>query len=469
MEELEVTEIYLSKVYKHPEARCEAEFYLAPDGITKNYILGEDAIQFVQYGTSDELNEEGIGYPTLRLNEISNGFAETADKYCASLSAEEFSTLQLKKDDVLICRTNGNPQYVGKSALVTEDTPSAFASYLYKARPKQSIITPATLMVFLNSANGRREIEKHSIRSNQVNYSPERLRQGRIPLFEKRFMALIDKSVDLANGYRRESLTLSKSGSDCLLSALNLTDWQPPEQLTYSSQSSLAFAAGRLDAEYYQPKYDDLFRHLKEKSLYWRQVKDICVFNARGKQPDYYDDGELPVINSRHILEYSLDYDNFERTYSEKWTTLPDARVLQNDILTYTTGANVGRTSPYLETNKALASNHVNILRLQEENPIYVAAVMNSMIGRMQTQRLITGSAQAELYPTDIDQFIIPFIDQNAQQEIIHSVLTAHTARKTAKALLEAAKRAVEIAIEDSETAAVTWLQEESTRLGITL
>lgn len=94
---------------------------------------------------------------------------------------------------------------------------------------------------------------------------------------------------------------------------------------------------------------------------------------------------------------------------------------------------------------------------------------MNSTIGRMQTKRLITGSAQAELYPTDIDQFIIPFIDQSAQQEIINSVLTAHAARKTAKALLEAAKRAVEIAIEDSETAAITWLQEETSRLGVTL
>ena len=417
------------------------------------------------FAISESFQESGIPY--YRGQDcVGNFFIEYSQPVYIDNDAFNLSYMvrsHLKKGDVLLSIVGS----IGELSLVSCSEPATCSCKLAILRPKH--ISAEYLASYLKSKFGQNQFKRFTRGAVQMGLLLEDMDQ----LFVIRLSDLLEKQVSHVVNEARRILNLADttqtSAEQILLSALNLTDWQPPEPLTYSSQSSLAFAAGRLDAEYYQPKYDDLFRLLKQNSLYWRQVKDICVFNSRGKQPDYYAEGELPVINSRHILEYSLDYDNFERTYSEKWTTLPDARVLQNDILTYTTGANVGRTSPYLETSQALASNHVNILRLQEENPIYVAAVMNSTIGRMQTKRLITGSAQAELYPTDIDQFIIPFIDQSAQQEIINSVLTAHAARKTAKALLEAAKRAVEIAIEDSETAAITWLQEETSRLGVTL
>ena len=113
----------------------------------------------------------------------------------------------------------------------------------------------------------------------------------------------------------------------------------------------------------------------------------------------------MNVINSRHILERELDHKNFEKTNSDSWDTQIKARIYRNDILTYTTGANIGRTQVYLSNEKALASNHVNILRIEHENPVYVAFVLNSKIGRLQTEQLSAGSTQQELYPKDIDNF----------------------------------------------------------------
>ncbi len=72
---------------------------------------------------------------------------------------------------------------------------------------------------------------------------------------------------------------------------------------------------------------------------------------------------------------------------------------------------------------------------------------------------MVTGSAQVELYPGDILQFAIPFVDRAIEGGIVSSVRTAYDTRRQAHALLEAAKRAVEIAIEDSEAAALAYLE----------
>ena len=126
----------------------------------------------------------------------------------------------------------------------------------------------------------------------------------------------------------------------------------------------------------------------------------------------------------------------------------------------YTTGANVGRTNIYLKTNKALASNHVNILRIKDEKPLYVAFVMNSLIGRVQTERLVTGSAQVELYTKDIEGFIIPFVNVSIQNKISAKIQTRFALKEESKRLLETAKHAVELAIEQGEKAAMALLND---------
>ena len=106
-----------------------------------------------------------------------------------------------------------------------------------------------------------------------------------------------------------------------------------------------------------------------------------------------------------------------------------------------------------------LASNHVNILRLAEGiNPQYVAFVMNSRIGRLQTDQLSAGSAQQELYPKDISQFYIPFVSPDLQKALVQKITQAHNLEKESEALLTRAKQAVEMAIEQGEAAGLACL-----------
>ena len=116
----------------------------------------------------------------------------------------------------------------------------------------------------------------------------------------------------------------------------------------------------------------------------------------------------------------------------------------------YSTGAPyVGRTNVWLEDSKAIASNHVNIIRPGEEyNPLYLAVYLNSPIGMLQAAMYQKGSNQQELYPEDIARFVLCRASQELQEKIADLVLQSYQARKKAKALLKEAKRQVEELIE---------------------
>jgi hypothetical protein len=133
---LDVVEIAFSEVLKEDILRLESSFWSAKNDKNIQTVKGEKIIDLAQYGTSKELNEENEGYLTLRINEFENIFITTPSKRCNLLSKSDYESLNLKTGDVLISRTNGNPNLVGKAAVVMEDTSFVYASYLANSTHK---------------------------------------------------------------------------------------------------------------------------------------------------------------------------------------------------------------------------------------------------------------------------------------------------------------------------------------------
>jgi type I restriction enzyme M protein len=93
-------------------------------------------------------------------------------------------------------------------------------------------------------------------------------------------------------------------------------------------------------------------------------------------------------------------------------------------------------------------------------DPIYLAVFINSLAGQMQVeQRLHGSSGQIELYPSDIADFTVGVAPEAKQKEIRQIVESGFASKQRATQLLDAAKRAVEIAIENSEVAALAHLK----------
>jgi type I restriction enzyme M protein len=434
----------------------------------KNIILGD--ISFItdgQHGYHEVDETSNISHITAKntknwfVDKIgADGLAQWVD--------DKNKRSSLQENDILLA----NRGTVGCCALVKSDIlPANIDQDIARiALNENSSIISEYLLTYLNSRIGYDWVIRNSSGMVQQGLPLNKVRLIPIPLLAKEFQFRIKLLIEFSWETKESSKTIYQQAEELLLSELGLKDWQPPEEtIAVKSFAESFLSSGRLDAEYYQPKYDELIEIIYSYSIYTKTIKDIQSFNTRGLQPIYSDNGTLNVINSRHILEQHLDYDNLEKTHFENWNIQGKARVYKNDILIYTTGANIGRANVYLSDEKALASNHVNILRLKEEDQIYVGFVINSFIGRLQTEKLSAGSAQAELYPKDIDNFIIPFISQYRQQEIIDKYIMSLEQKQKSKQLLKIAKTGVEKAIETDETTANDWINQQLEALGINL
>jgi type I restriction enzyme S subunit len=121
------------------------------------------------YGTSVDCNTESTGIPVLRIPNISKGYLNIEDLKYAKLSKQEEENYLLKDNDILIVRTNGNPQLVGRCALIKGDGKFMFASYLIKVTPQKNI-DPRFLATVMASASVQNYLT-HSARTSAGNYN----------------------------------------------------------------------------------------------------------------------------------------------------------------------------------------------------------------------------------------------------------------------------------------------------------
>lgn len=184
-----------------------------------------------RYGTSISADASAdSGTPVLRIPNVMGGEVDTSDMKYVEISMVELGRLCLTTADVLIVRSNGNPDYVGRSAPITEEIEKAamvYASYLIRLRTDGKRLLSEYLSAFLNSAFGRAAM-RNAIRTTagQSNLSGENLTRIRIPLpaiaEQKKFAAfwhevrklrkLIDRSGQEAAGLRSEITALALSG-----------------------------------------------------------------------------------------------------------------------------------------------------------------------------------------------------------------------------------------------------------------
>jgi type I restriction enzyme S subunit len=103
------------------------------------------SLELVEYGTNAPSNDYRGGYPVIAIPQV---------------VAPHLSLTDVPFDDVLLIRTNGNPEYIGRSTIVSAEVAEVhtiYASYLIRVRPKKDKVLGAYLNYFLASPLGRRQ------------------------------------------------------------------------------------------------------------------------------------------------------------------------------------------------------------------------------------------------------------------------------------------------------------------------
>lgn len=134
------------------------------------------------YGTNAKCTAITQGVPVLRIPNIQQGQVDTANLKYAALSPQEIRKTELQRGDLLVVRTNGSPDLVGRCAVVEQSGTYSFASYLIRFRLNLAKCLPKFLQFFLASTYGRDAIaEIRRTSAGQYNINSENIRGIEFP------------------------------------------------------------------------------------------------------------------------------------------------------------------------------------------------------------------------------------------------------------------------------------------------
>lgn len=125
-----------------------------------------DVVSDIRYGTAKKSYPEKRGTAVLRIPNVSGGQINLLDLKYTNFDKQELMKLELQFGDILVVRSNGSPDLVGRVALITEaERGLAYAGYLIRLRPNVNIIDPEYLKYILESPQIRNKV-KSIIRSS---------------------------------------------------------------------------------------------------------------------------------------------------------------------------------------------------------------------------------------------------------------------------------------------------------------
>ena len=400
------------------------------------------------------------GIPFLRVQNIMpNYISDSEIKYLSPSQNKEILRSQLNKDDVLLTITGVS---YGKSAIVTDEFVGANINQ-HSVKITVKNIAPYFLSTFLNCKYGYSQSTKHIVGVTRPALDYSAIKSFLIPDLDRNFQETIASCCSQSEKLRKDSKEYYNQAQTLLLTELGLADWQPNQQLTFIKNFSDTEAAGRIDANYFQPKYDEIVNAIKNYSGGWDILGNLATLKkcVDVGSKEYLETG-IPFVRVSNLSPFEITQEKYisEELYAE----LTEYQPKQGEIL-FSKDATPGIAYYLREVPKKMVPAG-GILRLEIKTDKigndYLTLVLNSVLTQEQVKRDVGGSVILHWRPDQVAGTVIPILPQEKQAEIEQKVVESFTLRNRAKHLLECAKRAVEIAIEQDEQAAINWLESVS-------
>ena len=459
MDGLECKEIYKSKLER--TLRIDAEFYskffidISEKLSSHNHEPLTDCVNVSDgnhMGISDHFCEEGIPY--YRGQDAGSFFIESSKPICIDEDVFHLPVMRrshLKQGDVLLSIVGT----IGALSLVYDNKKATCSCKLAILRPKKGK-SSELLATFLRSKYGQSQITRFTRGAIQKGLILEDMDQLIVPTFGDSFVNAIEKII--RDSYQLQETALAAYGkAEEILQSKLLVDISSAKPISQKSVLDSLGKFGRLDAEYYQEKY-----HLYETAIL-----------SATQEFTYVKDAFSPVkekcsrnLNSYNYVEIgNIDVKTGKASFNTVCTEdLPDnAKIMTKcgDVLVSTVRPNRGAVA-ILEEDGLLVSGAFTVLREKGNYPKEILQVLlRTSIYKDWLLRFNVGTSYPVIKDEDVLNMPIPVFDEGICQETVKKIADAALFRCQSKQLLEDAKCAVEIAIEQGENVAIEWLKEK--------
>lgn len=463
------------------EMRIDAEYYRAEvlnriDILNKkNSATLDNLVNFVvgPFGSTVTVDKyvDKSDFQYVRNKDINDFVISQND--AALIPEAVYSSLKqfhIRENDILLTVVGT----LGKAAIARENNAKSIfscKSTLLRAMD----VNPYYLLAYLNSLTGQLFILRGKRGAIQEGLNLFDLKEVKVYLPSDNFQNFIGNVVQNSFSDSEKSQILYGTAQTLLLSELGLLDWKPKHNLNFVKNYSDTQQAGRFDAEYYQPKYDEVVEAIKHYAGGWDTLGNLVYMKKciEVGTKEYLDEG-IPFVRVSNISPFEITEEKFisDKLYSElapneefgiSFTNSKNHQPKKGEILFSKDGSPGIACFLNKEIHKMIPSSGILRLKLKGKrvNPNYLTLVLNSLIVKEQINRDVGGSVILHWRPDQVKQTLIPILDDDKQDQIQQKIIESFNMRKQSKHLLECAKKAVEMAIETDEEEAVKWLKEE--------
>ncbi len=439
--------------------RLDAEYYqpeyLAVSEKIKKSVFGANLISsllsraVVTGGTPKkrDCKNDGTDIKFIKTDTLREGQIVFSEADCLPLK-ESRKNSELKSGDVIVTIIGATHDIVGRVARVFPSDPKMNINQnVALLRPKEPSFS-SYLSIFLQTKYGRDQLWQQSRQTEQVNLNCREVENVLVPLPSQSFVKEIDDLVTSSYNLIGESKKIYSQAESLLLEELGLKDFKTDDDLFSIVRLSDVESANRIDAEYFQKKYEKLISKLKNQDP--KILADFVKEYSTGytfKSENYLEQG-IPLIRINNIRRGYVDLDSAVYLSDKDYSLSPKDTAKSGDIILSMSGT-IGMAAVIPDDIPRCSINQ-RILKITPKNidKDFFVLLVNSIVGLYQLERIGTGGVQTNISYKDIKNILIPVLPRPIQQKIADLVRQSHEARKQAKQLLEQAKLKVEQLIE---------------------
>jgi type I restriction enzyme M protein len=463
MSGFECSEVNISTI-QIGDFRAEAEFYqksyLALEHQIKdfdflsNYVIKIECGPFGSSVLDTEYSQDGL--PFIRpLNLVDGIISVDNTVYVSEGTAISNKLKQYPKWTLVLSRVG---IYV-RFGVVTDSDIVTISSNAIAVVPKQDYVSKF-MAIYLRTTQGHMQLYRQQQYSSQPKISTAVISSIRVPKLTDFYIGLT-KYFDLALEKIYQSKSAYSSAEQTLLKALNMQNFTPSAEPVAVKTFKNSFGeSGRIDAEYYQRKYEDIENALNTK----KTVKSLCTI---------HDGVFIPHQGNYRYIELANvgSSGNITGCTAAPFDELPSRarRIIKKGqvIISSIEGSLSSCALVSDEYDGGICSTGFYVVSSDKINSETLLVLFKSTPIQSLLKKRCSGTILTAISRNAFESMPLPLIDDDAQQTIAGDVKRSFALRRESERLLEAAKRAVEIAIELDETAAMSWLDKEME--GVTL
>jgi hypothetical protein len=454
---LEAVEVRLSDALRENAiSRIDSEYFLKGDirllqELRDHGCQALSAIARVTDGIHEAIRfDEKSGIRLLSARFVRENYFDFSEAEFISREHHELNPrTSLRLGDVIVSSTGtvGNCAVIEKRHLPANADRDVGIVRLGKRVPPEFVST------FLLSRFGRFQTRREATGSVQLHLFLIKFNALKIPCVSEKFMQATAEQVRESSSMLLRQERLIEATEELLFSGLGLSTWRPSEQLGCSRSACELFGAGRLDAEYFSPRYQSLLGLLRRQGKTLRDVARLRedVFTAEAGKPFHYIEiGDLSSDGAATSQVVAGE----EAPSRATWIVQP------GDVVTSTVRP-IRCLTGLIEPEQA---GHVCSSGFAVLTPKGIPSELLFAYLRLPVMcELMDLHTTASMYPaiSTGDLMRLPFLmpDEGTIGRVKRQIRAARAARREAHGLLERAKRAVEVAIEESEKAGMAVLR----------